>query len=120
MFLLDALAKRQMFQMAADILEQIFFYEEDEIDKFLEIITIKLNHEYAHLIQYADDETLLYLKHDLMGRAKFTRYLVSFYLFDTLVHDFFFNEKELQIFDNLLPKLNGVAYAKQRNKRAYY
>ena len=122
MRLLDSQIYKGILNITAKILRDYFFYDGDALSKFIDLFTEKMRTEYLRLEKTAPHSMICFLKHDPRGRKYFTSYFVSYHLHDVLVDDFHFENEELMMFDNILPKFVGVqdAYAEQRHKRAHY
>lgn len=121
MVLLDRLIYKGILRITTRILQNNFFYDEGSLARFLQIFDATMKEEYLQFDLAADSKFKWQLKIDKYLRHDFTSWFVSYHLHDILVDDLFFTEEELDAFENILPKYQGVQNdSKQINKRAQY
>jgi hypothetical protein len=121
LILLDKRIFTGIFEITTDILKNNFFYDLESLADFHKVFTMTLANEYCAFEDNSDAEFKQRLRFDLKCRQLFTSYFVSYHLHDILVHNLHFSEKELDLFENILPKFVGVYDAKQQGfKRENY
>lgn len=121
MILLDKQIFKGVIEITLNILKNNFFYDNETLGYFTDTYTQTLANEYCLFEDNSDEEFLRKLRFDLLGRKYFTSYFMSYHLHDTLVNELHFTEKELDLFENILPKFVGVYDAKQQgNQRTHY
>jgi hypothetical protein len=118
LILLDKRVFTGILEITTDILKNNFFYDFDTLSHFHNVFTYKMANEYCAFEDNIDQDFKRRLRHDLMCRKYFTSYFVSYHLHDILVQEFHFSDKELDLFENILPKFIGVYDVKhQGNQR---
>jgi hypothetical protein len=119
LILLDKRTFTGILEITTNILKNNFFYSLESIANFLEVCTVRMANEYCAFEDTSDDEFKHRLRFDLNFRRIFTSYFVSYHLHDILVENLHFSEKELDLFENILPKFQGERDVKQQGfKRA--
>ena len=103
-----------IFELTTNILKNHFFYDTESIRSFQDEYTMKIANEYCLFEQQTDEDFIRRLKSDLMGRKYFTSYFMSYHLHDILVENLHFTEQELDLFENLLPKIVGEQNVKYK------
>lgn len=121
MFLLDDEIYKGVCSISSSILKNNFFYSNDCLSRFIIIFSDFVSDEYNIFYETACEEFKRNLSIDIELRKDFTAYFLSMILSKILVEDFYFNDLELEAFDNLLPELIGAKQdANKINKRAHY
>jgi hypothetical protein len=118
----DPEVMKQILTVTCDILQKNFFYEEESLKRFLDLMTDVLGDELDFFYYQAEPAILDELLSDRQARLYFTCYFVSAQLREVFIHDLHFTEQELYAFESILPKYTGVYHEKQqsKHKRAYY
>jgi hypothetical protein len=113
---------KQILSVTCDILRTNFFYEEESLGRFLDLMSDVLGEELDFFQYNAEPAVLEELYCDSEARLYFTCYFVSAHLREVFIHDLHFTEQELHAFESILPKYTGVYHEKQqsKHKRAYY
>lgn len=111
----------QIIRITCSILQKNFFYDNDDIRRFLDYYQDRLAWEYQKLDDVADADFRADME-DYDTKRYFTSYFASYHLHDTLVEDCYFSPEELDLFENILPKYTGEKEHghKSESKRTYH
>jgi sulfatase maturation enzyme AslB (radical SAM superfamily) len=94
-------------RVTCSILQNSFFYSTEAIKRFLDAYFDRFLAEYIKFEETVDDDTCKNLLEDKLSRKHFTSYFASYQLHETLTLDCHFDEFELRLFENLLPRYTG-------------
>jgi hypothetical protein len=104
MKLIDRATLRGILRVTFSVLRNNFFYSEDHLKDFLQLFSDDFS---TALVDFGDNAELHILNNLYYSRYRrfdFTCYFASEVIRDILVHDFHFNEMELQAFENVMSK----------------
>jgi hypothetical protein len=117
LILLDKRIFKGIFEITTDILKNNFYYDFETLADFHELFTKTIASQYCVFEDNSDDEFKRWLRFDLRSRQLFTSYFISYHLHEILVKNLHFSEKELDLFENILPKFVGVYDVKQQGNQ---
>ena len=89
-------------------MQETFFYDPESISRFLDIFGDVMTNEIIEFENWANDDFLDNLNSDFQAKMLFTCYFVSVNLRQIFIKHLFFNDTELQIFDDYVTKYSGV------------
>lgn len=107
MTIYDPYVMKDIIKLSVKILQANFYYDEENIGRFLDIITAEIAKGLVYFEQNGEQEILDELKRDKIARIHFTCYFTSANLRHVFLDKLHFTEQELVAFDNILPKYNG-------------
>jgi hypothetical protein len=107
MAILDGDIMEKILLLTCSILEKNFFYEPEEITKFLDVFTEDSVMELEEFEAFAEPRTLVELELNPKARLYFTCYFVSAQLRYVFINFMHFTEQELKAFENFLPSDTG-------------
>ena len=104
MMLIDRALLRDILRVTFSVLRNNFFYGEDHLKGFLQSFSDDFSTALIDFGGHADLHILNSLYHNQARWFDFTFYFVSEVIRDVLIDDFYFNEMELQAFENVMSK----------------
>ena len=102
--LIDRATLRGILRLTFGILRNNFFYGEDQLKSFLQLFSYYFSDALIYFGYSAEKHILERLACSRAVRFDFTCYFASEVIRDVLMHDFYFNEMELQAFENVMSK----------------
>jgi hypothetical protein len=104
---LDLALIREILMISCTILKDNFFFDDDALVKFLNQFQLKVVDEYIRFEETCDEQFKDELENDFLLQGYFTSYFTSLQLQRVMINDFHFEEIELRLFENILPKYIG-------------
>lgn len=113
--LIDMVYLKDILFIACTILNDNFFFDKDTLKRFIDTYRDRMYEEYCLFEESVDDDFRAELKSDLLIKECFTSYFASVQLYDCLIEDFHFEDFELDLFDNILPKFTGANWNESKS-----
>ena len=117
MAIFDAEVMKQILKVTCSILERNFFYDSDNIKRFLDLFTEDTLVELESFEAFAEPQIIEELHSNYKARLYFTCYFVSAQLRFIFLNELHFTEQELKAFENFLPKYTGENNGKQQSPK---
>lgn len=102
--LIDRDITQTVTSLTGTILEKFFYYEDEDIEFFIQQFVGVINREHAHLQLNGNEEFKFMIWGNKDAKQKFTSTFLDFFLLETLAKALGFNEMELMHFENILLK----------------
>ena len=122
MMLIDRMTLREIIRITCAILRNHFYYGEEFLKEFLSNFTDDFSIALMEFGDTAGPNVVSDLVSSRRKRFDFTCLFSGRVIRDILIHDFDFNELELQAFENIVSKYSGDQpnEKQSRHKRTYY
>jgi hypothetical protein len=101
---LDKPLSFELLCTANEVLENHFYYDEDDILKFIDAFAKRIREEESNLLFQVDSDFKNTMRSDKMARKTFTAKFCSYHLMKTLHEDLSFNHNEMDLFHTMLLK----------------
>jgi len=114
MLIFDTEIMKQILTVTCSILQKNFFYDGDNLQRFLDFFTEDTLVEIDNFVAFAEPHILEELQNSHKARLYFTCYFVSAQLRFIFLNELHFTEQELKAFENFLPRYIGEENGKQQ------